>query len=70
MPPRRYITKMRLEGAIELLAGDKSIAEIAQACGYADQSAFARRFHAIVGMSPSQYRQTLASEACADTTAR
>ncbi|MGE0740382.1 MAG: helix-turn-helix domain-containing protein [Hyphomonadaceae bacterium] len=56
-PPRRYITKVRLEAALELLASDTPIAEVAQMCGYADQSAFTRRFRAVIGMPPSQYRQ-------------
>jgi PAS domain S-box-containing protein len=60
--PGRYITKVRLEAAIDLLTSDKPIAEIAQVCGYADQSAFTRRFHAVVGISPSQYRRATAGD--------
>jgi hypothetical protein len=37
--------------------GDASVAEIAQACGYGDHSAFTRQFKATTGVTPSQYRQ-------------
>jgi AraC-like DNA-binding protein len=33
------------------------VAEIAQACGYGDHSAFTRQFKATTGLTPSQYRQ-------------
>jgi PAS domain S-box-containing protein len=60
MPPRRYLMQIRLEVALELLLTDKSIVEVAYACGYADQSAFSRRFHSIVGVTPSEYRRDIA----------
>lgn len=53
----QLIQKVRLEAAlVRLRESDASIAEIATACGYSDQSAFTRRFHRTVGMSPSEYR--------------
>ncbi len=57
--PQRYLTKIRLEAALTMLAGDTPIAGIAQACGYADQSAFTRRFRLALGMSPGEYRRSL-----------
>jgi AraC-like DNA-binding protein len=54
--PRRYLAKLRIEHATALLAGDGTVASIALACGYADQSAFTRAFHALVGMTPRDYR--------------
>ena len=57
MPPRRYFMKIRLEAALELLLTDRPIVDVAYACGYADQAAFSRRFHSIIGMSPSAYRR-------------
>lgn len=57
MPPGRYLTRLRIEAAIGMLCGDMHVAEVAQACGYADQSAFTRRFRAMMGASPSEYRQ-------------
>ncbi len=59
LPPRRYLTKVRIDTALHLLEScDDPIVSIAHACGYADQSAFTRRFHAAVGVSPSEYRRT------------
>lgn len=41
--PQQLLTKLRIESAMRLLYGDDSIASIGQRCGFADQSAFARR---------------------------
>lgn len=57
--PRQYLITLRIEAALTQLEGDASIADIAHDCGYGDQSAFARRFKAVLGMSPSQYRTTV-----------
>jgi AraC-like DNA-binding protein len=58
LPPRRYLTKVRIETALDLLErSEDAIVGIAHACGYSDQSAFTRRFQASVGMSPSAYRR-------------
>lgn len=57
VPPTRYVARMRLEAALEMLLGGDAIAEIAHASGYADQSAFTRRFQAALGMTPSEYRR-------------
>lgn len=56
MGPQRFLHKLRTEHALELLAGRDSIATIAQACGYADQSAFTRRFREMIGLTPSAWR--------------
>lgn len=61
VPPGKYLTRFRMEEAIGLLATTLHVAEVAQACGYADQSAFTRRFRATMGMSPSEFRQRLLS---------
>lgn len=57
LPPKRYLTKVRFEAALDLLEAGGSIADVAHACGYTDQSAFARSFREHVGMSPSDYRR-------------
>jgi AraC-like DNA-binding protein len=59
LTPKQLIIKTRLEAATRLLAGRDSVAAIAHACGYADQSAFCRQFRATVGVSPTQYRRVL-----------
>jgi AraC-like DNA-binding protein len=56
LTPKQLIIKIRVENAAHLLAGDQSVAEIAQDCGYADHSAFSRQFKAVVGVSPTRYR--------------
>lgn len=57
--PQRYLTKIRLEAALTMLASDTPIAAIAQSCGYADQSAFTRRFRLALGLSPGEYRRSV-----------
>jgi len=57
LTPRQMIIQTRVDAASRLLAGDASVAQIAQACGYGDHSAFTRQFKATTGLTPSQYRQ-------------
>jgi AraC-like DNA-binding protein len=61
LTPRQMIIQTRLDAAARMLAltGKEaaSVADIAQACGYGDHSAFARQFKATVGVTPSQYRR-------------
>ncbi len=53
----QLITKTRIDHASERLRGGRApIAEIANACGYFDQSAFSRVFRRTVGLTPQQYR--------------
>lgn len=53
--PKHYITSVRFEHALERLQGGEPIASVAHACGYADQSAFTRRFRAALGMTPTAF---------------
>lgn len=57
LTPQQLLTKIRIEAAMERLAGDDSIAAISLACGYVDQSAFARQFRATMGLAPRAYRK-------------
>jgi len=59
--PQQALTRMRIEAAMRLLIGADAIAEIGQACGFADQSAFARQFKATVGMTPRAYRKLVSA---------
>jgi AraC-like DNA-binding protein len=53
----QLIQKVRIDAALQKLReSDASVAEIASACGYSDQSAFTRAFRQTVGYSPSEYR--------------
>lgn len=53
-----FIRKTRIGHAAQLLATTAlPIAEIALSCGYGDQTAFTRQFHATVGLPPAAYRE-------------
>ena len=60
LTPQQVLTKLRMEAAMRLLSCNDSIADISQACGFIDQSAFARQFKATVGMTPRDYRRMTA----------
>lgn len=58
LSPKQLVLRLRLEQALaDLDATDDPIVEIAQRCGYYDQSAFTRHFQRVVGMSPGAYRR-------------
>jgi PAS domain S-box-containing protein len=62
--PGQFVQKVRMDAAVRRLRETKdSIAEIALACGYSDQSAFTRQFRQTTGFSPQEYRRTVASAA-------
>lgn len=56
--PNRYITKLRMQKARQLLKDPAcSIGEIAWSCGYEDQNYFSRVFRRETGFTPTAYRQ-------------
>lgn len=57
LTPQQMLTKVRIDTAIDLLQGDDTVATVGQACGFEDQSAFARQFKATTGMTPRDYRK-------------
>ena len=58
MPPHRYLAKLRLEAARDmLLHGDRSLSEIAFACRFSSQSNFTRAFRAFAGATPGEFRR-------------
>ena len=57
LTPQQWLTRLRIEAAMELLRGGDSIAAIGQACGFSDQSAFSRQFKISVGATPRDYRR-------------
>jgi PAS domain S-box-containing protein len=63
LTPQQLQTKLRIEEAMRRLHGNDSVAAIGLACGFADQSAFARQFKATVGMTPRDYRCMTAASA-------
>jgi AraC-like DNA-binding protein len=54
----QLVTKTRIDAASAMLrSSSKSVADVAHACGYFDQSAFTRVFRRTVGVTPQQYRE-------------
>ena len=57
--PHYYLTQKRVERAQEMLMQtDLSIAEIAYAAGFSDQSHLARHFRYMLGTTPREFRQS------------
>ncbi|TPN33650.1 helix-turn-helix transcriptional regulator [Mesorhizobium sp. B2-3-3] len=56
--PHRWLTEYRIARVKDLLGFDMPIAEIAIACGFADQSHMTRVFTDIVGVSPGRFRRS------------
>jgi AraC family transcriptional regulator len=58
IPPHRWLTRQRVEHARELLQDpDRELADIAQLCGFVDQSHFTRVFSRSEGHSPGRWRR-------------
>jgi AraC family transcriptional regulator len=58
VPPHRWLIERRIDRAKNLLAtADLGLAEIALACGFADQSHFTAAFRRGTGVTPGTYRQ-------------
>jgi len=54
----RWLVQRRIERAQELLVHTReSLSDIAEQAGFADQAAFTRTFHQIVGVSPGRWRR-------------
>lgn len=57
LPPHQYQLQLRIQQARRLLSGRRSIAQVAQELGFADQSHFHRCFRQTYGVTPGQYRK-------------
>lgn len=62
MPLRRFLAQSRLLEARRLLLADRSIGDVAHDVGFADHSAFSRRFHAEFGMTPRAFKRLYAGQ--------
>jgi len=57
MPPMHYLTQIRAErAAVMLTRTDDTVASIGAAVGWPDPAYFSRRFRAVFGMSPRDFR--------------
>jgi AraC-like DNA-binding protein len=54
--PHAFLTDRRVREARKLLRQGKAPAEVALACGFADQAHFTRHFKARTGVTPGQFR--------------
>jgi AraC family transcriptional regulator len=58
VPPHRWLIEMRLEKAKDLLLNTKTpLAEVAVACGFADQSHLTKTFRRATGNTPAEWRR-------------
>lgn len=56
--PSQYIAKVRISAASRMLREtNRTVAQIAQACGFYDHSAFTRSFRRLTGLTPLQARK-------------
>lgn len=57
--PMRHLERLRLEKAMQLLRlSTQNLHELAATVGFCDAKHFSRRFHTIVGTTPSDYRRS------------
>lgn len=55
--PHRYLQRRRIERAMALLRSPSvTVTEVARQVGFESLGTFSRTFHAIVGISPTEYR--------------
>lgn len=65
LTPQQWLTRLRIDAAMDRLQGGGTIADIGVACGFSDQSAFTRQFKAMVGLTPRDYRKMLSQRTAA-----
>jgi AraC family transcriptional regulator len=57
VPPYRYLVRLRIDRAKEMISGGRSIVEAALACGFASQQHLTTMFRREVGMTPAAWRR-------------
>ncbi|WP_438618823.1 helix-turn-helix domain-containing protein [Oryzifoliimicrobium ureilyticus] len=56
--PKEFMTRVRIETARVLLdTPGSSVKQVAQQCGYNDETAFRRAFIELTGKTPAEYRR-------------
>jgi AraC family transcriptional regulator len=59
LPPMEYVGVRRVERAKAMISSTmESLAEVALACGFADQAHLNRRFRRFIGMPPGRWRRS------------
>ena len=59
LSPQQYLRRLRMQTACQLLVSTRlALAQVADRCGFADQSHFTRDFRSLTGMTPRSYRLT------------
>jgi AraC-like DNA-binding protein len=61
--PHRYLVARRVTAARRMIGDGVPLAEIAAACGFADQSHLNRHFKAHTGITPGRYARLIAQQA-------
>jgi AraC family transcriptional regulator len=62
LTPMEYVVVRRVERAKAMISSTREpLAEVALACGFADQAHLNRRFRDIVGISPGRWRRSNAA---------
>jgi AraC-like DNA-binding protein len=59
VPPHQYLTGRRLDRARRHLLSGASVADVAVACGFYDQSHLARHFKKMLGIAPMAYARSV-----------
>lgn len=57
LSPHRYLVQIRVQQAKHLIAQGLSLADVATATGFADQSHLNRHFKRLMGITPGQYQK-------------
>ncbi len=61
MTPHAYLLEVRVQAARRMIeGGERSLAQIALDCGFAQQSHLGSAFRKVLGVTPGQYRRRLA----------
>ena len=58
LTPKEYFNQLRMNAALELLAGKAKLSEIAETLGYSSGYSLSKAFKKHFGLSPEKYRKT------------
>ena len=61
LAPHNWSIQKRVEAAREMMLAQKSLCEIALACGFSDQSHLTRQFRSVIGVTPKAWRRLRAA---------